>query len=74
MFDGCDDVQSMTDNVLKYLPDKEATESASVVTQDKLSKMVESLLKTANNVKSAKGKMKLLSVECKSVLQFKGLN
>lgn len=73
MVDGCDDVQSLTDDVLRSFLDKEATESATVITQDKLSKMVESLFKMDMTVKSAKGRMKLLFMEYKSLLRTNGL-
>ena len=63
----------MEDDDLRTFLEKEAEESPTVITQDELSKIVESTLRMDMSVKSAKGRMKLLFMEYASLLRTNGL-
>lgn len=69
----CQDVEDLEDDDLRTFLEKEAEESPTVITQDELSKIVESTLRMDMSVKSAKGRMKLLFKEYTSMLRTNGL-
>lgn len=57
LVDGGDDIQSLTDDILRSFLEKEATESAAIVAESELAKLVESLLKMDMTTKSSKCRM-----------------
>ena len=73
MIDGCDDVKELTDGQLRDYLDKEASDSATVVTENDLAQMVQRYVRMDMSVKSAHSRMKLLFMGYKSLLRQNGM-
>ncbi|PXF47202.1 hypothetical protein BWQ96_02977 [Gracilariopsis chorda] len=73
MVDDCMDVKELSDIKLGTFLDKEAVDSATVVTESDLSAMVLKHVRMDMSFKSATGRMKLLFIDCKSLLRQHGM-
>ena len=74
MIEGCTEIKELTDEQLRTYLKIESIDSSMIVTAPDLEQMAQKHVRMDMNIKSAKGRMKLLFIAYKSLLRQKGMS